>query len=95
MALMMSADNFPVTATTADCPVLNWAYNFSYIAVNKEVSQYKKVDAQKSPLPIVSVVTEIFKYVRFCDAFSTFCLGDRVDIVTFGGRCLYKIGSDA
>ena len=57
MALMMSADCFPVTATTADCPVVNWAYNFSYIASNKEVSQYKKVEAKKSPLPFVSVVT--------------------------------------
>ena len=59
MALIMSADFFPVTATTADCPVLNWAYNFSYIDANKEASQFKKVAAQKSPLPFVSVVTDL------------------------------------
>ena len=30
MALAMSADCFPVSATTADCPVVNWAYNLTY-----------------------------------------------------------------
>ena len=57
MALMMSADCFPVTSTTADCPVINWAYNFGYIQANRTVSRYGKVEASKSPLPLVSVVT--------------------------------------
>ncbi len=56
MALAMSADNFPVTSTTADVPVVNWAYNFSYFVKNKPATKYP-VAFEESPLPIMCMVT--------------------------------------
>jgi len=56
MALAMSADLFPVTSTTADVPVVNWAYNLSYFEANKGPMRYPaKMD--ESPLPILASVT--------------------------------------
>jgi hypothetical protein len=57
MALAMSADFFPVAATTADAPVVNWAYNLNYFEVNKPVSKFPQSDIQNSPLPILCAVT--------------------------------------
>ena len=56
MALAMSAAFFPVAATTADAPVVNWAYNLSYLEANKPVSGYPD-RLQESPLPIMAQVT--------------------------------------
>jgi len=57
MALAMSADFFPVAATTADFPVVNWAYNFGYFEANKAVAKYPQTDMKNSPLPILCAVT--------------------------------------
>ncbi len=57
MALAMSADFFPVTATTADAPVVNWAYNLGYFEANKAASRYPQEDIANSPLPVVCAVT--------------------------------------
>jgi len=59
MALAMSADMFPVTSTTADVPVVNWAYNFNYIEANKPAMQWKEVPIEQSPLPGVYMVTPL------------------------------------
>lgn len=56
MALAMSADCFPVTAATADCPVVNWSYNLQYFEVNKPVSKFP-AKMEDSPLPILCGVT--------------------------------------
>lgn len=56
MALAMSADAFPVTSTTADCPVVNWSYNLQYFEANKGASKYP-AQAKDSPLPIMCSVT--------------------------------------
>jgi hypothetical protein len=55
MALAMSADFFPVASATADWPVVNWAYNFSYFETNKPASKFPNVD--ESPLPVLCSVT--------------------------------------
>ncbi|HOV72408.1 MAG TPA: hypothetical protein PK967_00430 [Candidatus Hydrogenedentes bacterium] len=57
MALAMSADFFPVTSATADCPVVNWAYNLNYFEANRAVSRYPQQDIKDSPLPVVCAVT--------------------------------------
>lgn len=63
MALAMSADMFPVAATTADAPVCNWAYNLNYFVANKPASGYPlpdfkgTADVKRSPLPIMYLVT--------------------------------------
>jgi hypothetical protein len=57
MALAMSADFFPVTSTTADCPVVNWAYNLNYFEVNKPAAKWPQSDIKNSPLPILCSVT--------------------------------------
>ena len=57
MALAMSADFFPVAATTADFPVVNWAYNLNYFEANKPVSKHPQTDMKNSPLPILCAVT--------------------------------------
>ncbi len=55
MALAMSADMFPVTSATADAPVVNWAYNFSYFEANRVlVSGY--ASPMESPLPVLASV---------------------------------------
>ncbi len=56
MALVMSADAFPVTSTTADCPVVNWCYNLRYFEANKGVSKYP-AKLEDSPLPVMCSVT--------------------------------------
>jgi dienelactone hydrolase len=56
MALAMGAEIFPVTAITADAPVVNWAYNLNYFEVNKPVSKYP-ASLDDSPLPVVCAVT--------------------------------------
>lgn len=56
MALAMSADMFPVTATTADVPVVNWAYNLSYFEANKGPMRYP-AKMEESPLPVLASVT--------------------------------------
>lgn len=65
MALAMAADMFPVTAATADCPVVNWAYNLQYFQANKAAAQYPG-DMKSSPLPVLCAVTMLadwcFKY---------------------------------
>jgi hypothetical protein len=57
MALAMSADFFPVAAATADFPVVNWAYNFSYFEANKALSKYPQTDMKNSPFPFLCAVT--------------------------------------
>lgn len=57
MALAMSADFFPVTATTADVPVVNWAYNLSYFEANKAAMKYPAASMDDSPLPVLASVT--------------------------------------
>lgn len=55
MALAMSADMFPVTSTTADAPVANWAYNLAYFEANRPlVAGYAK--PMESPLPVMASV---------------------------------------
>lgn len=56
-ALAVSADLFPVTATTADVPVVNWAYNLNYFEVNKKVSKYPSTNLDDSPVPVLSSVS--------------------------------------
>ncbi len=56
MALAMSADTFPVTATTADCPVVNWSYNLQYFEANRAASKFP-AKMEDSPLPILCSVT--------------------------------------
>lgn len=55
MALAMSAAFFPVASTTADAPVVNWAYNFNYFEANKTISGYPD-KLKDSPLPILARV---------------------------------------
>jgi hypothetical protein len=50
MALAMSAAFFPVQSTTADMPVINWAYNLNYFAKNHFP------DEQDHPLFVVDQV---------------------------------------
>ncbi|MDQ1255674.1 MAG: hypothetical protein QG656_267, partial [Candidatus Hydrogenedentes bacterium] len=56
MALAMTAEFFPVAATTADCPVVNWAYNFNYFEANKKAAEWPRLGMDDSPLPIVNAV---------------------------------------
>ncbi len=56
MALEMSADMFPVTSTTADAPVVNWAYNLAYIEANRALSGYPD-HLKESPMPVLGAVT--------------------------------------
>ena len=68
MVLAMSADMFPVTSATADAPVANWAYNFSYFEANRPlVSGYE--DPFKAPLPIMAAVLQLadMAYQDFTD----------------------------
>ncbi len=55
MSLAMSADMFPVTAATADCPIVNWAYNLTYVEANRSIA-YGPVGCASSPLPAVCSV---------------------------------------
>ena len=58
MALAMSADMFPITSTTADVPVVNWAYNFAYFEANRPLTTgYANPGA--SPLPVLAMVTSL------------------------------------
>ena len=57
MALAISADMFPVTSTTSDAPVVNWAYNLNYFELNKGPMKYPVKDIADSPLPVVCAVT--------------------------------------
>jgi hypothetical protein len=61
----MSAEFCPVAGTTADMPVVNWAYNLNYFEANKPVSGYPDKLAD-SPLPVMGGVTVladmIYKY---------------------------------
>jgi hypothetical protein len=61
MALVMSADNFPVTSTTADCPVVNWSYNLEYFEANKPSTKYPG-KPEDSPLPFVCSVTMLAEW---------------------------------
>lgn len=55
MVLAMSADMFPITSATADAPVANWAYNFSYFeACRPMITGY--ANPADSPLPVVGMV---------------------------------------
>ncbi len=55
MALAMSADLFPVIATHADVPVVNWAYNFAYFEANRTLAEYGK-PIEQSPMPVLASV---------------------------------------
>ncbi|MCC6488585.1 MAG: hypothetical protein IT364_13900 [Candidatus Hydrogenedentes bacterium] len=62
MSLAMSAEFFPVSATTADAPVCNWAYNVNYLDANKKASGFpppagQAPDLKKSPLPVLFAIT--------------------------------------
>ena len=50
MSLAMSADMFPVTAATADYPVVNWAYNLTYVEANRSIA-FNPFGCAYSPLP--------------------------------------------
>lgn len=58
MALAMSADMFPVTSTTADAPVANWAYNFNYFEANRPLVAGYPSPAE-SPLPVFAMVVTL------------------------------------
>lgn len=55
MALAMSADMFPVTSATADAPVANWTYNFSYFEANRPLVA-GCASPMESPLPVLASV---------------------------------------
>ncbi|MCA1903047.1 MAG: hypothetical protein LDL53_12670 [Candidatus Hydrogenedens sp.] len=55
MALAMSADLFPVIATHADVPVVNWAYNFAYFEANREGAGVG-LPLDQAPMPVLSSV---------------------------------------
>ena len=62
MSLAMSAEFFPVSATTADAPVCNWAYNVNYLEANKKASNFpppagQAPDLKKTPLPVLFAIT--------------------------------------
>ncbi len=60
MALEMSADMFPVTSTTADAPVVNWDYNFNYIAANAPLAGYPDQAAVAAgPMPVLGMVATL------------------------------------
>lgn len=68
MALAMSADMFPVTSTTADAPVVNWAYNFAYFEANRPlVAEFEQ--PFESPLPVMAAVLLLanMTYAHFSD----------------------------
>jgi len=67
MALVMSADCFPVSATTADCPVVNWSYNLEYFEANKAASQWPMQNPMESPLPVLCSVTMLKDWA--CETF--------------------------
>jgi hypothetical protein len=56
MALAMSAEMFPVCATTADVPVVNWAYNLQYFEANKSAGRHP-APMEESPMPVMAAVT--------------------------------------
>lgn len=56
-SLAVSADMFPVTSTTADVPVVNWAYNLAYFEANRKQTKYPVKAMEDSPLPIMASVT--------------------------------------
>ncbi len=56
MALAMSADLFPIIATHADVPVVNWAYNFAYFEANRNISGVGK-PIDQATLPVLASVT--------------------------------------
>jgi hypothetical protein len=60
MALEMSADMFPVTSATADAPVVNWDYNFNYIAANGALAGYPDQAAVAAgPMPVLGMVATL------------------------------------
>lgn len=56
MALAMSADLFPVIATHAEVPVVNWAYNFAYLEANRTLSEPEKPVDQSAMPGLASVM---------------------------------------
>ncbi len=58
VALAMAADFFPVTATTSDFPIVNWAYTMTYVEANKAASGYPG-NLNDSPLPLLFSVSDI------------------------------------
>lgn len=58
MVLAMSADMFPVTSATADAPVVNWAYNFSYFEANRPLLSGFE-NPFESPLPVMAAVLQL------------------------------------
>lgn len=63
-ALAVSADLFPVTATTADVPVVNWAYNLNYFEANKKVSKAPTANVDESPTPVLCSVSMLTDWCR-------------------------------
>ncbi|MCP4643744.1 MAG: hypothetical protein GY851_25085 [bacterium] len=59
MALAMGAEFFPVCSIVPDAPVVNWAYNLNYFEANRKVARIGEVPPQESPLPVVSMVSEL------------------------------------
>ncbi len=72
MALAMASEIFPVAATTADCPVVNWAYNFAYFEANRAISGAPNPDPKACPLPIMAGVLFLgdMTYTHFGDDLS-------------------------
>jgi len=62
MALAMSAEVFPVAATVADAPVVNWAYNAAFLVKNLDLAKgtaESPLEWQKAPLPVMLAVSPI------------------------------------
>jgi len=64
MALAMAAEIFPVIATVADAPVLNWSYNLAYFDKNLErargdIEPGDPLSLLKAPVPFLAAVGQL------------------------------------
>jgi hypothetical protein len=64
MALAMAAEIFPVIATVADAPVLNWSYNLAYFDKNLalargDVEAGDPLTVLKAPVPFLAAVGQL------------------------------------
>jgi len=64
MALAMAAEMFPVAATVADAPVLNWSYNLAYFDRNLalargDIKANDPMSLLKAPVPFLAVVVQL------------------------------------
>jgi len=64
MALAMAAEIFPVIATVADAPVLNWSYNLAYFDKNLarargDIEAGDPLSLLKAPVPFLAAVGQL------------------------------------